>query len=382
MARIYVEELTPTSLARRHSLGGAVAEAVRADPPKEWAPERPGRLVTPGEDPFRTRLAYSSRPRPLGPLPSPPIWSHLLYAEPSPFAHDEDLRGLLVAAPDLYVAFRGLRAARDLLVRLQSPADGPAVSRILGTGLVRVDDPAARLRVLRAVPEAPDDYALVSAPAPAFLTFARPDRQHERYGRLAEGVLWGLSTFPFARLHASFLACEWLLRSNAAGSACLYSVHDLRSRFSGARATSLEALSAARGPRTGPPIPPEIVATLSTAERVDLSGSDVTDLRTLLQAQSLRHLMVDDLPWLDVDTIAELRELRSLSMRGTWVEDLSFLEDLPHLERLSIDVAPVQGWSELERLPHLRHLDLPEGAELPEEVLARLVGVRITRSVG
>lgn len=357
MEGIFSEILTPVSAARREAFGGPIEEAFRILAPSGWALVLPSGVWGGGDDPYRYKLAFSRNPRPLAPLPAPPLFSHLL------IGGEAALVDLVLSAPTLHLAPADPKRISEFLTPPGVRPDIRLLWSVGAQGLIPLASSEDRRRALRAVQDAPSGFALVAGAGPGF----SPVVAVPSYKR---SILWTIGGISFGDFHTAVTACDWLLRMNASGNACLYSTRDLGPL--GLPSLTLDQLPTRFGPRRGPPIPADILGTLATATRVDLSNEDtVTDLRALLQAPMLQELVVDGIAWLDIDTIVELRTLRSLSMRDTWVEDLSFLENLPALKHLVIDVPPVQGWEELSRLFRLRRIDVPPDVPLPKSMIGR-----------
>lgn len=351
----YIEVFTPMSMLRRRELCPALADPFQVATPPGWRLRPPPNTHGEPDRPVPPLLNFSQRPRPLAPLPFPPLRLHLLLDAPAA------IQRLLREEPALYLAYEvSLREWAEFGRSLGAP---PGLSRRIG--LVRLD-PERALAML-GQPEL-GRFALVGAPSPAF--FARAGEPNQPEGPLC-GVLGCRLRAPlaFEAMHGLLSHCAWLLHTRA-GVGFLYSAEDQRDLFPELPLVGFEALPGGRA--DGPPIDPALLEGAPRA--LDLSWQEVTDLRALLRAPQLEALNVDGLRRLDIDTLRQLRGLRQLSMAQIWVEDLSFLEELPALEALTLSVEPAQGWGELLRLPRLRRLDLWD-EPLPDEVLVNLVGV-------
>lgn len=319
-------------------------------------------------------LAFSRLPRPLAPLPSPPIFGHYLGGPTSPFTHFDALATFVAEPRQLWLVYQaGIRETQVLRELLGLPpgyrSPGPgAGSR---AGVYPLDSPEVRHRVLRAMAP-PQRYlrlALAAESSADFLERAGATPEDHARPSLFSGCTWDA-------LHSLVQSAQWVLMANGASNACIYAAGCVRQAFP---EVPVAAPAPWRGP-PGEPFPPEMIRGLRAATRVDLDERDVTDLSPLLAAPRLVELLVDGLRWLDTDTISRLHRLRALSMRGAWVEDLAFLEALPELSCLAISDPPLQGWKEFARLRHLRWLCLDNRQHLPEEVMALLPDVTVLRA--
>jgi hypothetical protein len=115
-------------------------------------------------------------------------------------------------------------------------------------------------------------------------------------------------------------------------------------------------------------------------DRVDLEGTDISDLTPLSRCKNVKTLLLDNTPvkdltplqglreletlWLDgtqvkdVTPLADMKQLNWLILCGTQVEDLTPLAGLESLETLFLSRTPINDLLPLHNLKNLRHLEL------------------------
>ncbi|HZH77038.1 MAG TPA: leucine-rich repeat domain-containing protein, partial [Archangium sp.] len=122
----------------------------------------------------------------------------------------------------------------------------------------------------------------------------------------------------------------------------------------------------------------EIRASLFSLQSLNLSGTQVQDLKPLAALSSLQSLNLRGTQVQDLKPLAALTSLQSLDLRGTQVQDLKHLEALASLKSLYLDGPQVQDIQPLETLASLQSLYLvgPQVQDLkPLEALSSLTNL-------
>jgi Leucine-rich repeat (LRR) protein len=113
-------------------------------------------------------------------------------------------------------------------------------------------------------------------------------------------------------------------------------------------------------------------------EKLKLTGTKVTNLSALSDADALRDLDLDDTLVSDISPLAGKKKLESLCLKGTQVTDLSALSDADSLRDLYLDNTPVSDISPLAGKKNLLGLGL-RGTKVTD--LSALSGVNALYSL-
>ena len=101
-----------------------------------------------------------------------------------------------------------------------------------------------------------------------------------------------------------------------------------------------------------------IVRFLPNICRLDVSGTQVSDIHALVELESLEMLYLRDNQVSDISVLAGLNKLESLDLSGTHVSDISALTELKKLSDLDLSGTQVNDISTLAGLKSLSGLDL------------------------
>lgn len=101
---------------------------------------------------------------------------------------------------------------------------------------------------------------------------------------------------------------------------------------------------------------PRDIASLSNLKSLNLSNTQVADLRPIEKLENLKYLYLDNTPISDLSPIAGLQGLKYLYLDGTNIDDLRYTADLEGLEYLSVNntrvssLAPVRSLTSLKKV--------------------------------
>ncbi|MEX2593262.1 MAG: leucine-rich repeat domain-containing protein [Anditalea sp.] len=104
----------------------------------------------------------------------------------------------------------------------------------------------------------------------------------------------------------------------------------------------------------------EELYTLLGADSLDLSGSEIINLRPILKFKKINHLAFNDTKIHDISPLSELRTLKSISGNNSGITNLEALVHLKSLESLTFKATNIASIAPLKRLENLLYLDIDE----------------------
>ena len=81
---------------------------------------------------------------------------------------------------------------------------------------------------------------------------------------------------------------------------------------------------------------PQLIATMQNLKTLNLSETNITDIKTLASLTSLQELYLNGTKVTDVSTLASLTSLQTLNLSATYITDISALASLTSLKKLNV----------------------------------------------
>ena len=98
------------------------------------------------------------------------------------------------------------------------------------------------------------------------------------------------------------------------------------------------------------------LAQLQQLRHLDLSGNPLNNIQALESLQSLDFLSIENTPIADISVLAGLATLKNLNLGGTQIRNIKPLAPLSQLEELSVYNTKVKNIQPIEKLNNLRHI--------------------------
>lgn len=101
----------------------------------------------------------------------------------------------------------------------------------------------------------------------------------------------------------------------------------------------------------------EKITDLNSLEKLDLSGTNLSDISTLSELDNLEKIIFANTDVSDLSPVSDLNKLIKLDLDGCPVKDLSPISELPNLRTLDIDNTQVSDLSPVSSLESLSWIE-------------------------
>lgn len=122
------------------------------------------------------------------------------------------------------------------------------------------------------------------------------------------------------------------------------------------------------------------IRNLTNLEELNISNTKVEDLSALKYASALRYLELQNTPVTNIETISRLKQLQVLDISNTAVSDLTPLASLKDLKVLNIAATPVPTLKSLQDLQKLEELNFTSTSISELQPIAELHALQILKA--